>query len=143
MSSFLLICVLSAVLYLIGATLSLYKIHHLKKEGYDGLNYQDCLNPVLWFSFVYGTLWNWFVPQHVMEQLLLRYYDSFCKPNCYDSATGKCVHCGCNAVAKASVPFASCSADNWGPIIFNKKMYQQMREKYPITIKIEYNEKAV
>lgn len=136
MLSYFLVFVVS--LYCLGLVSSMLTVRSLNRKGYTYMKYTNCFNPVLWISFVYGFSWKLLVPQHVMEQLLLRYYDGFCKPNCYDSEDGKCVHCGCDAVAKAASPFSECAAGYWGHIIFRRKVYEKVRKEFPVTITAKY-----
>lgn len=127
-----------SVAYLLGVVISGYQIYKLKEKGYDEYGYNTALNPVKWVSFAYGYIFKFFFPRHIIEQLTIRYYEEECKRDCYDSPQGKCKECGCDAIAKASVPFESCSKGNWGPMIMNKNKYEAHRLLYPVKITIKY-----
>lgn len=127
-----------SVTYITGVSISGYQIYKLKGKGYEEYGYKTALNPVKWASFAYGYIFKTLLPKHVIEQLVLRYYDEDCKTSCYDAPGGKCKHCGCDAIAKASVPFESCSGGNWGPMIMSKEKYQKQREEFPVKIEIKY-----
>lgn len=125
------------VLYLIGLALCTYKVKKLKEQGYEEMQYCHCFDPRKWLSFAVGFLLKYLVPNFVLEQYVIRLYDPYCKSNCYESVDGKCVKCGCDAVAKAMSPSETCSAGMWGPIELSRRKYEAHREEYPITIKIE------
>lgn len=125
-------------LYLITVILTFLTIINLEKEGYDAYSWKDSFNLGLAFSFISGTVFHKLIPEHILEQYVIRLYDPYCKARCYDSEDGKCIDCGCDAVKKAYAPTASCSKGNWGPIIFSKEDYNKLREEYPIKIKVQY-----
>lgn len=127
-----------SVAYSAGVLISGYQVYRLKQKGYEEYGYATALNPIKWFSFAFGYIFKTLLPKHILEQLILRYYDPECKKDCYDTPGGKCKYCGCDAIAKASVPFESCSGGNWGPMIINKKKYQEHRNQFPVTIIIKY-----
>jgi len=130
--------IFSVVAYLTGVIISGYQIFKLKEKGYHEYGYLTAINPLKWFSFAYGYVFKFFMPVHIIEQLVIRYYDEECKKDCYDSPSGKCKECGCDAIAKASVPFESCSKGNWGPMILNKNKYKKHRELYPVKIIVRH-----
>lgn len=106
----------------------------------DLIKLEDCLNPRNWVSYVTGHLMMRLLPPHVLEQYILRLFDSECR-ECVTN--GKCHHCGCDMPARAYDPFTSCSAGNWGPIIFDKSKYAKLREEYPIEIQIKYTNDSI
>lgn len=108
----------------------------LKSQGFMGITTAECFNPLKWMSVVFGYTMKFLIPQHVFEQYVLRFYDDYCRENCM--IPGKCIKCGCDAVAKGWSFNEKCSMDNWGPIIFNKDKYEELRKQFPVTIKIEY-----
>lgn len=122
-------------IYVIGFALCYSKVLNLQAQGYEEMTCKDCLNPVKWVSVVTGFILKYLVKPHILEQMVLRLYDESCQP-CYRD--GVCHKCGCDSIAKAYSPMESCSADNWGPIIFDKQKYENLREEYPVEIKIKY-----
>ena len=122
-------------IYLVGFSFCYSKVRQLQAEGYDEMTFKDCFNPLKWISVAMGFILKYLVEPHVLEQMVIRLYDESCKP-CYRD--GVCHVCGCNSIAKAYSPIESCSADNWGPIIFNKQKYEKLREEFPVEIKITY-----
>lgn len=124
------VLVVLAGLYLFGVLTCLLSTRN-NKEVDKG----KCFKPLSWLSYALGYVIKRFVPLHVFEQIVLRIYDEECS-RCV--ADGKCFDCGCDMPAKAYVPYESCSRGNWGPIIWGKKEYKELRKTYPVKIKIEY-----
>lgn len=110
----------------------------LKKEGFTGIPTVQCFNPLKWVSVFFGYTMKWLIPQHIFEQYVLRFYDEECRVDCM--LKGKCITCGCDAIAKGWSPKEKCSNNNWGPIVFNKRKYKALRDKYPVNIKITYKD---
>lgn len=135
---FLKFFLLLVIFYLIGFFSCYIANKKLKSKGLKGVDYWKCANPVLWYSVVIGLIFKFLVPLHVFEQYVLRFYDDFCRPNCLLSADGRCVSCGCDAIAKTFSPVERCSNDNWDKIIWNKKEYEELRKETPVEIKIIY-----
>lgn len=125
-------------IYLFFSTLCLIANYRLKKGNLAGISNFQCFNPVKWFSVGIGFVLKFLFPWWIFEQYVLRFYDADCAP-C--KKAGKCIAgdspCGCDFYAKAWSPVEKCSNGNWGPIIWSKKEYMQLRQDYPIKIKIE------
>lgn len=130
--------IIALIAYIIGFSVCCLKVFSLKRQGYNEMQCKDCLNPMKWLSFIVGFTMKFLIPKHVFEQLVLRIYDEECRRECYNSEDGRCVECGCDAIAKAYSPQEQCSRGNWGPIIFNERAYRLHRKEYPISIKIKY-----
>lgn len=130
------------LLYGAGYYFSRKEIIALQKTGYSYYERTDAFNPLIWYQFIAGYLLHWVMPRYVMEQYLIRFYDDFCRKNCYLSEDGKCVNCGCDVNKKVLVPGATCAGGYWGPIVWNKKEYIKFREEYPVEIKITYKTKG-
>lgn len=122
-------------IYIVGAVSALYVNNKNVKKGLKGIPWKDCFNPVKWMSVLYGFFLKVFIPPHVFEQLILRVYDPECQP-CVEN--GKCVHCGCDTIAKMYSPLERDSDNNWDTIIWNKRKYKQHREKFPVKILVEW-----
>lgn len=130
------------LLYLLGLS-----ICHWYVRKNQVVNKKLCWNPLKWGSVLLGFIYKIIFPPHVLEQYVLRFYDSECR-QCIKR--GECVFydengevrtdkgCGCAMPEKAYVPFECCYEGNWGPIMWNKKKYNDHREKYPINITVEY-----
>lgn len=124
-----------ASLYLIGVLTCLWAT-----RGNPRIDKGKCFKPKSWLSYVLGYTFIRFVPLHVFEQFVLRFYDEECSQCVGD---GKCFDCGCSMPEKAYVPYESCSRNNWGPIIWGKKEYEELRKEYPINIKIDYEGESI
>lgn len=138
MSSILLVFKVLLIFYLIISTIALIKVRKLKGQGYD-ISFKDALNPIKWLSVFLGTILKYLFIDHIFEQLVVRFYNGYCRPNCLLGNGGDCTHCGCDTKAKMLVPFEQCSGGYWGKFMWSRKKYKEFREKYPITIKIEKN----
>lgn len=125
------------LLYLVGLLACMWKVRKLKNGGYEEMEHCDCWNPKKWVSFALGFALKHLVADFVFEQYVIRMYDPYCRPNCYEAEDGKCVKCGCDAIAKAMSPSETCSKGQWGPVDFNRKRYEGHRKQYPIKIKVE------
>lgn len=110
----------------------------IKNEGAKGIEWKQCLNPIKHLSVFVGFTLYFIIPQHVFEQLVLRVYDDYCRPNCLLGNGGHCDSCGCNTYAKMMSPLESDSRNNWGTIIWSKKKYKKLREQYPVKIEPKY-----
>lgn len=116
-----------------------------KKQGLKGIPTKDCFNPLKWLSVLYGFTLKILIPRHVFEQYVLRMYDPDCsvcikEGKCIGGLTcGNQCACGCDTIAKMYSPTEADSGENWGPIIFNKKEYQELRKDYPVKITITYD----
>jgi hypothetical protein len=128
--------------YIIISLITVFYNWKLKKGSFTGISYAQCFNPFKWMSVLLGYILKLIVPLHILEQYILRHYDEDCIKECYNSDSGKCETCGCDARAKAWAPTEKDSRHRWGPIIFNKKEYQTLRENSPITIKIIYKNES-
>ena len=82
---------------------------------------KDLVNPVRWFAFVQSYLMTWFVPFHIMEQVV---YRSVMCEDCLEA--GKCKHCGCHTPALFYGYYISCEEGKWGPFM-NKKMWNEYK----------------
>lgn len=111
---------------------------NLKRTGYDVFAWYVCFSPKKILSVVYGFLLKILIPEHIFEQMVLRKYDSYCRPNCIEGNNGHCDKCGCDTIAKMNSPFESCSRGMWGSMILSKRKYKQHRVKYPIEILTRY-----
>lgn len=125
-------------LYGFGCLSALMYNYWIKKQGAKGIKWVDCLNPVKHLSVLIGFIFYFLIPEHVFEQLVLRVYDDYCRPNCLLGNNGKCDSCGCNTYAKMMSPLEEDSRGNWGSIIWSKKKYKSLREQYPVKIKATY-----
>ena len=130
-------------LYLVASLSAVIINYRNKQKGLKGISWVSCFNPIKFFNVAIGLLFKLILPLHVFEQLVLRIYDEDCKV-CLDE--GKCVGgsacgeecaCGCDTVAKMYSPLESDSGENWGPIIWNKNKYEELRKEYPIEIIIK------
>lgn len=129
-------------LYVCGAALAVLFNFNLKSKGLTGIPWMQCLNPIKMFNVGYGYVLGLLVPQHVFEQYVLRLY-SECREECLLGNRGKCTKCGCSTYQKMLAPGETDSKDRWGKIIWNKKKYKELREKYPVQIKITYGKEKV
>ncbi len=129
------------ILYIIAALCAMVYNYVLRRKGLEGISYVQCFNPIklisVWIGF---TLWL-LVPMHIFEQYVLRFYDPECRTSCLLGNDGSCVKCGCNTTAKMWSPLEKDSNYNWGKIIFSRRKYRELRNKYPVKIKIEYTAK--
>ena len=120
--------------YVIGFCLGgIYKLLYAERP----ISWADVANPFKWFSLLISAVFISLIPEHVIEQMVLRLYDDECK-GC--KAQGYCSDCGCAMPEKAFDPAASCSKGNWGPMILRKKAYKEFRKQFPITIKVTYEQ---
>lgn len=94
----------------------------------------DWINPVKWGSVMYAQAMELVFGRHIVEQMVLRMYDSECR-ECM--ARGSCVHCGCD-MSKVWVPWERCSADNWGEMILDADEYRRVRLEAPVMIEVRY-----
>lgn len=129
------IFVVIAGLYLIGVLTCLFAT-----RDNAAVDKAKCFSPLSWLSYVSGNLIMYLCPPHVLEQFMLRFFDKECRQCVSD---GKCFDCGCDMPAKAYVPYEKCSRGNWGPIIWDKEEYQELRELYPIKIEIKYDNEGI
>lgn len=137
-------CLLIFSVYLLVSFVAMTINKNNKRKGLKGIPTKDCINPLKWMSVLYGFTLKLLIPRHVFEQYVLRMYDEDCQI-CVKE--GKCVggticgsdcSCGCDTIAKMYSPTEKDSGDNWGPIIFNKKEYEELRKETPVKITIEY-----
>lgn len=126
--------------YLIAGVLASVYNARLKRNGLAGISWSECFSPRKMFSVFLGFVVSFSLPDHIFEQLVLRFYDPECRPDCLESESGSCKHCGCNTRAKMASPFEKCSAGNWGEIIWSESKYRQFRAMYPVKIKVEYDD---
>lgn len=124
-------------LYLLGTVTALIYNRALKGYGLKGIGYKQCFNPLKQFSVILGFSLS-LIPDHIIEQYVLRLYDTDCRAECYLGNGGKCVSCGCNTKAKMCSPFEMDSKDRWGRIEWSKEKYKKTRELYPVKITINY-----
>lgn len=124
-----------SVLYLAG-----FVICRVKTAGKSQVSLRDCLNPRNWISYVIGTSLASLIPLHVMEQYIIRIKDEECR-KCVKA--GACLHCGCNMPERALDPWQTCSAGNWGPIIFDRDEYENWKKEVGLKIEVAYGAKDV
>lgn len=123
--------------YLFGMLSALSYNFWIKRQGAEGIEWKQCLNPIKHLSVFVGFTIG-LIPPHVCQQYTLRWNDDYCKPNCLMSENGRCDSCGCKVWQKMASPFEKDSRGNWGPIIWSKKKYEELREQYPVTITVTY-----
>lgn len=98
------------------------------------IRFTDVINPLKWISFVRGYFNSLFLKDHLIEQYCIRLIE------CSDCVlAGQCGHCGCAMPEKAFDPSARCSNNNWGPIIMDRDLWIAHKEKYGITLSVNYN----
>lgn len=117
--------------------------YFMRKKGLKGISYLECFNPLKMISVLVGFILKYVIPQHILEQYVIRFYDEDCRRECVFSSDGKCVSCGCDAIAKMWSPIEEDSKKRWGKIIWRKSKYRAFREKYPLKIKIQYGNGTV
>lgn len=125
-------------LYLFGASTCLLYRYRLHKKGYVTFKWLECFHPKKLFSVCYGFFIKLIIPEHIFEQMVIRRYDPYCRPNCLLSPMGACKHCGCSAEAKMNSPFEYCVKRHWGTMILRRKNYMKHREEYPISILLKF-----
>jgi len=96
--------------------------------------WQDYINPLKWGSVLYASFMKFLFPMHIVEQLVLRMYDTECR-KCV--ANGSCLGCGCD-ISKVYTPWDRCSEGNWGPMIDCVEEYARIREEFPVEITVRY-----
>lgn len=109
-----------------------YAITH--RNSLSNIRIEDVINPLKWGSVLYASFMKMLFPMHIVEQLILRMYDMECR-KCM--ANGSCFHCGCD-MSKVFTPWDVCSQGNWGPMIEDKKEYEELRKEYPVEITVKY-----
>lgn len=80
-------------IYLFGCLSATLYNYWIKKQGAEGIEWKECLNPIKHLSVLVGFTLYFLIPQHVFEQFVLRVYDEYCRPNCLLGNGGKCDNC--------------------------------------------------
>lgn len=83
---------------------------------------KDLINPKRWLAFIQGTVTNWIIPFHKVEQIAYR--ANQCK-DCLEA--GKCKHCGCHTPSFFYNNLFFCEEGKWGPF-FSRKNWQKFKE---------------
>lgn len=131
-------------LYLAGVLLANISNKRAKAKGMEGISPIDTLNPIKWFSVMYGLILSIVLPYHVFVQIAERVFE----PNCQNCVSrGVCegglnklpgeLGCGCATYAKMLSPFEEDYSENWSKVIFSKKKLFEKRKDYPAKIKAE------
>lgn len=114
----------------IGLYLGQYVLRHWKKLR--ATKWRDWVNPLKWISVLYATVMRWMFPDHVVEQLIIRMYNSECRECVLGN---ECKHCHCE-MSKVYVPWEECSLHEWGRMIMSKKKYKEYRDDIPVEITV-------
>lgn len=109
-----------------------------KNNGLKGIPYTQCFSPIKLVSVLLGFILFTIIPEHILEQYIIRFYDEDCRAECINGNGGKCVSCGCHTRAKMWSPLERCSKTRWQEIIWSKRKYIELRKEYPLQIKIKY-----
>lgn len=136
---------LIAVLYLyfFSAVMAIVYNMYLKHQGFDGISWLDCFNPIKMFSVFIGTVLSILLPLHIFEQYVHRVYEPDCsqcikagKCIIIDEGSGELVNnCGCSPLKRALSPIEEC-VGRYDKIIFSKSKYEAERKKWPVTVKV-------
>lgn len=91
---------------------------------------EDLLSPKRWFGFVQAYVLKFFVPFHIVEQIM---YRSLMCQDCLEN--GKCKHCGCHTPALFYSYYLACEENKWGPFL-DKETWPQYKEMLDIKFKL-------
>lgn len=107
-------------------------------RGIKNTRLSDWINPKKWMDVLWSNLFKELFPFHVIEQMVLRFYDKEVLASIKD---GKFISCGCPVPDRMYVLDSNGPDDLWGPILYSKEKYELARKEYPINISVEYIEK--